>query len=117
MTYVGASDTDALEAMADIQVSHRIFTGLFRNEAAIKGGFTTPVPVEDEYAPEQLLANLVAGSPATCVEKLSAYEALGVSQFIVYAAFGPDHGCTMASLRRFAEEVMPHFTHSAAPGR
>ncbi len=79
------------------QVSHRIFTGLFRNEATVKGGFTSPVPVEDEYAPEQLLANLVAGSPATCVEKLSAYEALGVSQFIVYAAFGPDHGRTMAS--------------------
>src|SRR5215471_3310559 len=34
MTYVGATDADALEAMADIQVSHRIFTGLFRNQAS-----------------------------------------------------------------------------------
>ena len=114
MTYVGSSEADALEAMADIQESHRIFTGLFRNQATVKRGFASPLPVSDEYGREQLLANLVAGSPATCVDKLSAYEALGVSQFIVYAAFGPDHGRTMASLRRFAAEVMPHFTHAAA---
>jgi alkanesulfonate monooxygenase SsuD/methylene tetrahydromethanopterin reductase-like flavin-dependent oxidoreductase (luciferase family) len=117
MTYVGSSDADALDAMADIQVSHRIFTGLFRNEATVKGGFTSPVAVTDEYGPEQLLANLVAGSPATWVDKLAAYEALGVTQFVVYGAFGPDHGRTMASLRRFAREVMPHFTRSAAAGR
>jgi len=109
MTYVGETDGDALEAMADIQVSHRIFMRLFRNQANVKGGFTLPEPVDDEYSREQLLANLVAGSPETCVEKVRAYEALGVSQFILYGAFGPDHSRTMASLRRFAEEVMPHF--------
>jgi hypothetical protein len=38
-----------------------------------------------------------------------AYEQLGVDQFILYGAFGPDHAGTMASLRRFAEDVMPHF--------
>ncbi len=109
MTYVGETDGDALEAMADIQVSHRIFMRLFRNQVNVKGGFTLPEPVDDEYSREQLLANLVAGSPDTCVEKVRAYEALGVSQFILYGAFGPDHSRTMASLRRFAEEVMPHF--------
>jgi alkanesulfonate monooxygenase SsuD/methylene tetrahydromethanopterin reductase-like flavin-dependent oxidoreductase (luciferase family) len=109
MTYVGETDGDALEAMADIQVSHRIFMRLFRNEATVKGGFTLPEPVDDEYSREQLLANLVAGSPATCVEKVRAYETLGIDQFILYGAFGPDHARTMASLRRFAGLVMPHF--------
>jgi alkanesulfonate monooxygenase SsuD/methylene tetrahydromethanopterin reductase-like flavin-dependent oxidoreductase (luciferase family) len=109
MTFVGATDGDALEAMADIQVSHRIFMRLFRNEATVKGGFTLPEPVDDEYSREQLMENLVAGSPATCVEKVRAYEQLGISQFILYGAFGPDHSRTMASLRRFAEQVMPHF--------
>ena len=109
MTYVGKTDGDALDAMADIQVSHRIFTHLFKNQADVKGGFTEPEPGEDEYSREQLLENLVAGSPATCVEKVRAYEQLGVDQFILYGAFGPDHARTMASLRRFAEDVMPHF--------
>ena len=109
MTYVGSSDGDALDAMADIQVSHRIFMRLFTNQAEVKGGFTEPVPVDDEYPKEQLLENLVAGSAATCVEKVRQYEKLGIDQFIVYGAFGPDHARTMASLRRFAEDVMPHF--------
>lgn len=109
MTYVGATDGDALDAMGDIQISHRIFMRLFTNQAEVKGGFTEPVPVDDEYSKEQLLENLVAGSPATCVEKVRQYEQLGVDQFILYGAFGPDHARTMASLKRFAEDVMPHF--------
>lgn len=113
MTFVGATDGEALEAMQAIQVNHRIFTRLFRNQATVRAGFTAPDPVGDEYQPEQLLANLVAGSPETCIEKLRQYEALGVDQFIVYADFGNERAATMKSLRRFAEHVMPHFTREA----
>jgi alkanesulfonate monooxygenase SsuD/methylene tetrahydromethanopterin reductase-like flavin-dependent oxidoreductase (luciferase family) len=88
---------------------------LFKNQADVKGGFTEPEPVEDEYSREQLLENLVAGSPTTCLEKVRAYEELGVNQFILYGAFGPDHARTMASLRRFAEDVMPHFAKGSQP--
>jgi flavin-dependent trigonelline monooxygenase, oxygenase component len=114
MTFVGDTDGEALDAMQVIQVSHRIFTRLFRNQATVKGGFTGAEPVEDEYTPEQLLANLVAGSPETCIEKLRRYEALGVDHFIVYGAFGTDHTRTMKSLRLFADRVMPHFTDRGA---
>jgi alkanesulfonate monooxygenase SsuD/methylene tetrahydromethanopterin reductase-like flavin-dependent oxidoreductase (luciferase family) len=114
MTFVGETEGEALEAMGDIQVSHRIFTRLFRNQALVKGGFTTAEPVEDEYSREQFLANLVAGSPETCIEKLRQYEALGVDHFIVYGAFGTDHARTMKSLRLFAERVMPAFTRGSA---
>jgi alkanesulfonate monooxygenase SsuD/methylene tetrahydromethanopterin reductase-like flavin-dependent oxidoreductase (luciferase family) len=117
MTFVGATDGEALEAMRAIQVNHRLFTGLFRDTAAVRGGFSVPEPVADEYGPEQLLANLVAGSPETCVEKLRMYEQIGVDHFIVYAAFGLDHARAMKSLRRFAERVMPHFETRAPAGR
>ena len=110
MSFVGATDGEALEAMRSIQLNHRLFTGLFRNQVTVKAGFAIPEPVGDEFAPEQLLANLVAGSPDTVVEKLRMYEALGVDHFIMYAAFGAEHAATMKSLRLFAERVMPHFT-------
>jgi alkanesulfonate monooxygenase SsuD/methylene tetrahydromethanopterin reductase-like flavin-dependent oxidoreductase (luciferase family) len=110
MSFVGTTDGEALDAMNVILTNHRVFTHLFRDTATVKAGFTAPEPVEDEYRPEQLLANLVAGSPATCVEKLKMYEALGFDHFIMYAAFGNDHARTMKSLRLFAERVMPHFT-------
>src|SRR5215470_3106467 len=109
MTFVGSSDGEALDAMRVIQTNHRIFTALFRNQADVKRGFTAAEPVGDEFTPEQLLANLVAGSPETCVEKLKCYEALGVDHYVMYAAFGADHAATMKSLRLFAERVMPHF--------
>ena len=114
MTYVGDTDGDALDAMSAIQVSHRIFTRLFRNQATVKGGFTAADPVDDEYSSEQLVANLIAGSPDTCIEKLKMYERLGVDHVILYAAFGADHARTMASLRRFTERVMPHFNKENA---
>lgn len=113
MSFVGSTDGEALEAMRAIQLNHRLFTGLFRNQATVTGGFAVPGPVSDEFSPEQLLANLVAGSPDTVVEKLGMYEKLGVDHFIVYAAFGADHAATMKSLRLFAERVMPHFTGAA----
>ena len=113
MTFVGSSEGEALDAMRAIQTNHRLFTGLFRNQAVVTRGFAAAEPVGDEYTPEQLLANLVAGSPETCVEKLRRYEALGVDHYIMYAAFGADHAATMKSLRLFAERVMPHF--AAAP--
>lgn len=115
MSFVGTTDGEALDAMNVILTNHRIFTHLFRDTATVKAGFTAPEPVEDEYRPEQFLANLVAGSPETCVEKLKLYEALGVDHFIMYAAFGNDHARTMKSLRLFAERVMPHFTAKPSP--
>ena len=115
MTFVGSTDGEALDAMRAIQRNHRLFTGLFTNRADVRSGFASAEPVGDEFTPEQLLGNLVAGSPETCVDKLRRYEALGVDHFIMYASFGADHAATMKSLRLFAERVMPHFTAGSAP--
>lgn len=114
MTFVGATDGEALDAMGDVQLNHRIFTRLFTNTATVKGGFTVPDPVENEYTRERLLDNLVAGSPETCVEKLRQYERLGVDHYIMYAGFPLDHATTMRSLRLFAEKVIPCFAETGA---
>jgi len=113
MTYVGAGEDDALRAMRDVQIHHRVFTRLFTNTATVERGYTRPEPVDDEYSCEKLLGNLVAGSPATCIEKLRMYERLGVDHYIVYAGFLADHAATMRSITRFAEHVMPHFTEKS----
>lgn len=114
MAFVGATDGEALDAMRDIQINHRVFTRLYTNTATVEGGFTRPDPVENEYAPERLLDNLVAGSPDTCIEKLRQYERLGVDHFVMYAGFPLDHAKTMRSLRLFAEKVMPAFAEPVA---
>jgi alkanesulfonate monooxygenase SsuD/methylene tetrahydromethanopterin reductase-like flavin-dependent oxidoreductase (luciferase family) len=112
MTYVGADDDEALRAMQDVQTHHRVFTRLFNNTATVERGFTRPDPVEDEYSSERLFDNLVAGSAATCVEKLRRYEQLGVDHYIMYAGFPTDHSSAVRSIVRFAEHVMPHFAQT-----
>lgn len=114
MTYVGSDEADALEAMRDVQVHHRVFTRLFNNTATVECGFTRPDPVEDEHSVETLRANLVAGSAAACVEKLKMYEELGIDHYVMYAGFLRDHAATMRSIARFAEHVMPHFAEAKA---
>ena len=116
MMFVAPTDGEALDAMQAVLVNHRIFLGLYRNEVALKGGFTAPYPpepLEDEYAPEQLLEHIVAGAPDTVVEKVKMYEKIGVDHLILQAAVGTSHAATMKSLRLFAERVMPHFQRGA----
>lgn len=109
MSFVGETDGEALDAMKDVAINHRAFTRLFTNTATVKGGFVQADPVEGEYSDDKLLANLVAGSPETVIEKLKAYEALGVDEFIMYAGFPLDHEKTAKSIRLMAERVMPAF--------
>jgi alkanesulfonate monooxygenase SsuD/methylene tetrahydromethanopterin reductase-like flavin-dependent oxidoreductase (luciferase family) len=109
MTFVGETDGEALEAMQDVQIHHRLWTRLFTGQAKVTAGFAEPEPVDDEYPPELLFENLVAGDPDRCIQKLKQYEAVGVDEFIVYVGFRFDHEAMMKSLRLFAERVMPAF--------
>jgi flavin-dependent trigonelline monooxygenase, oxygenase component len=118
MLLVAPTDGDALDAMQPVLVNHRIFLGLYRNELTLARGFTVPSPpepLEDEFTTQQLLENVIAGSPETCVAKLRQYEQLGIDQLILQASLGADHASTMKSLRLFAERVMPYF-QDAGPG-
>jgi alkanesulfonate monooxygenase SsuD/methylene tetrahydromethanopterin reductase-like flavin-dependent oxidoreductase (luciferase family) len=109
MTVVGATDGEALEAMSDVQVNHRLWTRLFTGTADVKGGFAKADPVEGEYSSELLFENLVAGGPDLCIEKLKQYEKIGVDEYIVYP-FQFDHAAVMKSLNLFIERVMPAFS-------
>jgi alkanesulfonate monooxygenase SsuD/methylene tetrahydromethanopterin reductase-like flavin-dependent oxidoreductase (luciferase family) len=118
MLFVAPTDGEALDAVQPVLNNHRIFLGLYRNEMPLQRGFTVPYPpepLEDELTPKELLDNIIAGSPDTCVEKLRKYERLGIDQMILQASLGSDHAATMKSLRLFAERVMPHFRTADAP--
>ena len=49
------------------------------------------------------------GTPDEVIEKLRAYEALGVDQFTYYASLGLGMKEQKRSLKLFIEEVMPAF--------
>ena len=63
----------------------------------------------EQYNADMLENNLMFGSPETVIEKLRAYEALGVDEFIYYASMGLDRERQKRSLELFCNEVMPAF--------
>ena len=90
------------------------FGNLMMKKGDVVNGFPDRVPFEElegnvRVDPVMLEQNLAFGSPAEVVEKLKAYEALGVDAFIYYASMGLDMEVQKRSIALFINEVMPEF--------
>ena len=84
------------------------------SSADAANGFPRTIPLtelenRDEYDPHMLRNNLMFGTPDEVIEKLRAYEPLGVDQFTYYASLGLGMKEQKSSLQLFIEEVMPAF--------
>ena len=90
------------------------FENLFKNMGDVATGFPKAIPLDQlgnraEYDPQMLQRNLMFGTPDQVIEKLKAYQALGVDQFIYYASLGLGHAEQKRSMELFCQEVMPAF--------
>ncbi len=90
------------------------FGNLMMKKGDVINGFPEKVPLEElegnvRVDPAMLEENLLFGSPATAIEKLKRYQALGVDAFIYYASMGLDMERQKRSLNLFIDEVMPAF--------
>lgn len=89
------------------------FENLFKQLGSVDNGFAESVDLDalahrDEYRPETLRENLMFGTPDVVVEKLRAYEQLGVD-FLYCASYGAPLADQKRSLQLFIDEVMPAF--------
>ena len=110
--YDNAPDRQA--AMDAIRSVLARFGNLMMQKGEVVNGFPAPVPLEElsgnvRVDPAMLEENLMFGSPDVVVEKLKAYQALGVDAFIYYASMGLDMDVQKRSLRLFIDHVMPEF--------
>ena len=90
------------------------FENLFKNLGDVTDGFPKGIPLaelgnRDEYNAKMLHENLMFGTPDQVIEKLHAYQALGVDEFIYYASMGLGLAEQKRSLELFCNEVMPAF--------
>ena len=111
--YEDAAGRDA--AISAVQSVLGQFENLFRNLGDVHNGFPKKIPLaeltdREQYNAEMLEQNLMFGSPDVVIEKLKAYEALGVDDFIYYASMGLDMDRQKRSLELFCEEVLPAFS-------
>lgn len=113
-TAVYKDENDRAETMSAIRNVLGKFGNLMMKKGEVVNGFPENVPLEElegnvRVEPKMLEENLMFGSPETVIQKLKAYEALGVDAFIYYASMGLDMGVQKRSLELFINEVMPEF--------
>ena len=118
-TGVYAKTEEAGVFIEAVQRQGRMFENLFRNLAPVIDGFPQePDPAlltnQAEYEPDNLLRNLILGSPEEVIAKLKSYEALGVDHFCYNGAYGLPLDAQKQSLRLFIDEVMPAFQEPAS---
>jgi alkanesulfonate monooxygenase SsuD/methylene tetrahydromethanopterin reductase-like flavin-dependent oxidoreductase (luciferase family) len=95
------------------------FENLFKELGAVTNGFPEAIDLASldnraEYDPNMLREHLMFGTPDEVIEKLKAYEALGVDNFLYCASYGLPMDLQQKSLRLFIDEVMPAFEGSNA---
>ena len=113
-TSVYENDRDQDVPIKAIQRTLGQFENLYKNLGDVKNGFPKEISLDslanrDEFNPEMLRENLMFGTPETVIQKLKAYEKLGVDEFIYYASMGLGQEEQRKSLELFCSEVMPAF--------
>ncbi len=71
-------------------------------------------PIEPHLSVDELMENLLIGTPQELIDKLSVYAEAGVDETIMNMNLGSPQGEILEGMQRFAEEVMPHFTKTAS---
>jgi len=113
-TAIFENDAEKDIHIAAVQHQGRQFENLFRNLEPVLNGFPQPADPEvlvnqSEYTEENLMNNLIFGSPEQAIENLKQYETLGVDYFCYNASFGVPMAEQKKSLRLFIDKVMPAF--------
>ena len=116
MRHTGVYETEADRAATMHAIRNVLgkFGNLMMKKGEVINGFPENVPLEEldgnvRVDPEMLETNLMLGSPEQVIEKLRAYEGIGVDAFIYYASMGLDMAVQKRSLKNFIDKVMPEF--------
>ena len=106
------TDDDKQAALDAVRSVLAMFGNLMMKSGEVINGFPQKVPLESlegnvRVEPEMLTENLLFGTPDEVIEKLKAYQAIGVDAFIYYASMGLDQERQKRSLQLFIDKVMP----------
>jgi flavin-dependent trigonelline monooxygenase, oxygenase component len=94
----------------------RRFENLFQNVGGVTNGFPEAIDYarvanRANYDPENMLRNLLFGTPDEIIEKLAIYEQAGVDQVSLGISFGLPFEMQKTTLSLFINEVMPAFAN------
>jgi alkanesulfonate monooxygenase SsuD/methylene tetrahydromethanopterin reductase-like flavin-dependent oxidoreductase (luciferase family) len=109
-TWVASTDVAAAEVTDEVLRNHRINQRLHHfTQNADPRGYVAPEEVEEEPSREQILQNMILGSPETCLQRVTAYHEIGVDDLLTSFVTGPSQEETLAAIRLFGEQVIAPF--------
>jgi alkanesulfonate monooxygenase SsuD/methylene tetrahydromethanopterin reductase-like flavin-dependent oxidoreductase (luciferase family) len=110
--YVAESEAEARRVAEQARWNMRVTLSLRRNYERIEEGRAIPVPFENEPTTDEFLSSFSAiGTPDVCIRQIRRLqEAMGLDIFNCAFSFGElPQDKVLASMRRFARDVMPAF--------
>ena len=105
--FVTADEADARDKAALSRGYYQRFANMRESPGTVSGGAVAPVEIAD--SDEELYDSLIIGTPERVVEKLRPYQAMGFDEINLNMNIGAPIAETLASIERFATQVMPHF--------
>jgi alkanesulfonate monooxygenase SsuD/methylene tetrahydromethanopterin reductase-like flavin-dependent oxidoreductase (luciferase family) len=116
--YVTDSRADALEAADSVLWAYRVAQNYRAGGGPANNGIAKSDPVPDEPSPEEVVDRLIFGDPETCIRRLQQdvddTRPTHLSLVTYFGALSPEK--SLRSLRRLAEEVLPHIKEPVAVG-
>jgi alkanesulfonate monooxygenase SsuD/methylene tetrahydromethanopterin reductase-like flavin-dependent oxidoreductase (luciferase family) len=114
--YVTDDRADALEAAQHVLWTYRVAENYRAGSGPANDGIANSTPRPQEPTPEELVERLIFGDPETCIRKLQQdvddCRPTHLSLVGSFGGFGYER--SLRSLRRLAEEVLPHIKEPVA---
>ena len=108
--HVATTDQEAAQYIATSRWNGRVAAALHHGDDCVNNGRATAVSSPGEPDDDEWAERLVFGSPETVIEILKSLEQAGISHVICHFDFSSmPQADIMASMERFAEDVMPAF--------
>jgi alkanesulfonate monooxygenase SsuD/methylene tetrahydromethanopterin reductase-like flavin-dependent oxidoreductase (luciferase family) len=115
--YVTDNRADARDAAERILYVNRLAFSMRFNYQELDGAQLKPVPYKDEPTPEQIIDNVIIGSPEHCASRIIAEaQTVKMSNLSCFMQFGGMEGRrALRSLERFGTEVVPLLERELGP--
>lgn len=114
-TYVASNEDDVEMAAHELSRFYCHFGAWFQNKRPVSQGLIAPLSDEEMaenemMSPTNMRRDLTIGTARDVVDQIKRYEDLGFDEFSFWIDSGMSAERKRASLGRFIEEVMPHFS-------
>ncbi len=112
MCCVAKDDADARRKLDLAYDYYGRFHNVFTGPGIVEQGSIKPLPLKQSK--DELRQSLLICTASEMVDRLKAYEELGVNELIINGNIGHENEESLDALERFASDVMPHFSTTPA---